>query len=110
MTDKEIEITDKEKDTAETGKKPIDDSEEELTEAELDQVAGGGNHTPDVSQLRRCRRREPLSAAAGSPALPAEFRAKPKPFPAFGRVSSFHALPFTLYTSNPASRTQRRMS
>ena len=41
MTDKENEITDKEKDTADTAEKPISDSKEELTEAELDQVAGG---------------------------------------------------------------------
>jgi hypothetical protein len=43
MTDKENEITDKEKDTADTAEKPISDSKEELTEAELDQVAGGAS-------------------------------------------------------------------
>jgi uncharacterized protein with gpF-like domain len=46
MTDKENEITDKEKDTADTAEKPISDSKEELTEAELDQVAGGGGSSP----------------------------------------------------------------
>jgi hypothetical protein len=40
MADKENEITDKVNDTTDTAN-PAGDSNEELTEAELDQVAGG---------------------------------------------------------------------
>jgi hypothetical protein len=39
--DKEIEMSHDEKDTIETATKPSNDPKDELTEAELDQVAGG---------------------------------------------------------------------
>jgi hypothetical protein len=48
MTDKGTEITGKENDTTDTAKKPVSDSDEELSEAELDQVAGGRAHTPEA--------------------------------------------------------------
>jgi bacteriocin-like protein len=46
MTNDEKDILDKEKDSINTAK-PTSESKEELTEAELDQVAGGVNHIPD---------------------------------------------------------------
>jgi hypothetical protein len=43
---------DKENDMTDTSNKPVDDSKEELTEAELDQVAGGIGGAP-YAALRR---------------------------------------------------------
>jgi hypothetical protein len=47
MSSDEKDILDNEKDVINTAK-PTGDSKEELSEAELDQVAGGSSYSPEV--------------------------------------------------------------
>jgi len=48
MSRDEKETIGEEEHTTDAARKPISDSEEELTETELDKVAGGSSYSPEV--------------------------------------------------------------